>query len=125
MIRLPGTDWLILSHPLDGWAQNTSAFPRSVCTKPSSHPGRCNMTIWGSKDSAAEWVWLAQVEADPHEDAAYSALLPLNHTHVYLVYERAGYFTITGRAVALDLAGAERRLRQRRQRRQRRPGMVL
>ena len=41
MVRLSGTDWLVLSHPFDGWAQNTSAFPHSVCTNPSWHPGRC------------------------------------------------------------------------------------
>jgi hypothetical protein len=46
---------------------------------------------------------LGPVESDPHEDTAYSSLLPLNQTHVFVVYERAGYATITGRTVELRL----------------------
>ena len=36
-------------------------------------------------------------------DAAYSSLVPVNRTHIFVVYERAGYATITGRIVELRL----------------------
>ena len=105
VVRLPGTDWLVLSHPFDGWAENRSAFPHgSPCTEPTFHAGRCNLTLWASRDNAASWKMLGPVEPDPHEDAAYSALLPINSTHIFVVYERAGYRTISARTVALDLA---------------------
>ena len=104
MIRLPGTDWLIFSHPYDAWAENRSAHPGgSACRVPSYHAGRCNMSLWASRDSARRWTLVARVEPDPREDAAYSSLVPINLTHVFVVYERAGYETITGRVVRLNL----------------------
>ena len=40
---------------------------------------------------------------DPTEDAAYSSLLAINESHVYLLWERAGYRTISGLLVRLHL----------------------
>lgn len=43
------------------WAANTSAYPSTVCTEPTMHPGRCNLTLWASDDDAASWCaseWL-------------------------------------------------------------------
>ena len=80
-----------------------------VRSHPYSYNGvacRCNLTLWGSADSGATWRWLAQVEqppSDEHDAAAYSTMLPLNKTHVVLVYERADYRFLTRRLQPLGL----------------------
>jgi len=92
-----------MSHPYDGWAANTSAYPSTVCTEPTMHPGRCNLTLWASDDDAASWTALGPVEPNAHEDAAYSALLPVNGSHALVAWERAGYETISASVVPLKL----------------------
>jgi hypothetical protein len=62
-----------------------------------SHPGdingvggRWNMTIWASRDSAATWSPVVQVEpdADILLHLAYSCLLQLNQTDALVAWER-------------------------------------
>jgi sialidase-1 len=54
--------------------------------------GRENMTVFVSRDSGATWTHSRTVYSG---GAAYSALMPINSTHVGLVYEKDGYKTIS------------------------------
>ena len=64
-------------------------------------PGRCNMTVFRSRDSGASWNVHLQLNeslgVNPREAAAYSALFNFNGTHFGMVYERdgAGHLTMT------------------------------
>ena len=49
LVRIPGTRWLVRSHPFQ--------YDGGGC--------RCNITLYGSCDSGATWQWLAQLEEQP------------------------------------------------------------
>ena len=56
--------------------------------------GRFNLSVWASRDSGASWHAFHMAEAGMNATqlralhTAYSSMLPLNATHVALVYER-------------------------------------
>lgn len=78
---------------------------------------RWNLTVWSSTNSGAKWTAFHKAEQGLNETqlrgvhTAYSSMLPLNSTHVGMVYERgpmgsrvgAGeYATIRWQAVPLS-----------------------
>ena len=71
---------------------------RLVFSTPFSTSGRHNMSVFTSDDNGASWQSNQQVYAG---DSAYSALLPLNRTHVGLAFEKDGYRSIHYRVLQL------------------------
>jgi len=99
MIRVARTDLLLSASPYGigpDWAHRCGG------------PGRCNMTLWGSRDSGATWRLVYQlnesVGIDSREGAAYSSMAQVNATHVALVYERGGYRHLSLVYVPLSVA---------------------
>ena len=84
-MRVPGQDTLLVSTPFN----------------PSQHARR-NMTVWKSMDSGKTWALLTTVNVrGESEGAAYSAMAPLNSTHIGLVYERHGADFLTWKFVKI------------------------
>ena len=81
-IRIPGTDLLAFSTPY------------------TTEHARANMTIFTSGDSGHSWD-AGTININDQAPAAYSALLPINSTHVGLVYEAGGYKTLQYTVVQL------------------------
>merc|ERR1712166_6518 len=71
-------------------ALDAPASSKLVFSTPFSQ-GRKNMTLFVSEDSGASWEISQNVYSG---ESAYSALVPLNSTHVGLAYEKDGYKTI-------------------------------
>ena len=74
-------------------------------------PGRCNMTVFRSRDSGASWGVHLQLNeslgVNPREAAAYSALFNYNKTHFGIVYERDGAGHLTMSYLPLPVEAAE------------------
>ena len=81
IIAIPGTDLLLFSHA-----------GRIGTGRPSIN--RWNLTVWSSTNSGANWTAFHKAEQGLNETqlrgvhTAYSSMLPLNATHVGMVYER-------------------------------------
>ena len=52
--------------------------------------GRCNMTVWSSRDSAGTWAPAVQVEPDATIGlhTAYSTMVQVSPTEILVVWER-------------------------------------
>ena len=82
-----------------GCEGSTVALPGSsklVFSTPFSGRGRENMTLFVSTDNGASWGGAQQVYAG---GSAYSALQPINASHVGLAFEKDGYKTINYRVL--------------------------
>ena len=105
MIRVAGKETMLMSSPFGigpDWGHRCPG------------PGRCNMTVWQSTNSAANWCDPSSATSEspfsrkalrccgrtiayqlneslgvnPREAAAYSAMAQLNSSHFGLIYER-------------------------------------
>ena len=105
IVAVPGKQLLLFSH-----AGRVGTGRSSI--------NRWNLTVWYSVDSGASWTAYHKIEHGLNETqtrgvhTAYSSLLPLNDTHVAVIYERgpmgsrvgAGeYATIRWQAVHLPV----------------------
>jgi len=99
MIRVKGSDVMLTASPFGiGPAWNHRC----------AGPGRCNMTVWSSRDSGGTWKQVYQlnetVGINPREAAAYSSMVQVNQTHFALVYERDNAAHLTLVYIPLSVA---------------------
>ena len=71
----------------------------SVFSTPYHKSERANMTVFTSKDAGLSWDILQHIDVGP---SAYSAMVPLNDTHIGLVHESGAYDFLTFRTVSLS-----------------------